>query len=133
MSFELARDLLKSCHTLAVVGAHVEPGRAATYVPDYLKRNGYRILPVNPFLAGQEMFGDMCVASLDELVTKPDMVVFFRRSPAIADYLQPVLSVMPSACWLQLGIINEPVAAQWREAGIRVIQNRCALVDHQAI
>ncbi len=133
MSYELARELLKTCHTLAVVGAHVEPGRAATYVPDYLEGHGYRILPVNPFLSGQEMFGHTCVATLDDLPEKPDMVVFFRRSQAIPDYLEPILRLMPSACWLQLGIIHEPVARQWREAGIRVIQNRCALVDHQSL
>src|SRR5262245_58418944 len=79
---EHARTILKSARTVAILGAHHEPMRAAFYVPEYLQEHGYRIFPVNPGLVGRELFGEKTVASLTDLAEPIDIVDVFRRPAA---------------------------------------------------
>ncbi|NIU18754.1 MAG: CoA-binding protein, partial [Actinobacteria bacterium] len=87
--------MLESVHTIAILGAHPQRGRAAFYVPDYLASVGYRVLPVNPHCAGQELFGEPTVGHLSELEGPVDMVDVFRRSAAVADHVDEVLAMTP--------------------------------------
>ncbi len=130
-----ARAVLQAAKTIAVVGAHPQQSRAAFYVPDYLASVGYRVLPVNPSFAGRELFGATAVANLADLEEPVDLVDVFRRSDAVLDHVDEVLSMapLPKVVWLQLGIINGEAAARWRAAGIDVIQNRCTLADHRRL
>lgn len=134
------RRILESTRTIAVLGAHDEPTKAACYVPEYLHRVGYRVLGVNPKLAGQQLFGAPVVATLAELAEPVDMVDVFRRPDQLPAHLPELLALLggasrssPPVVWLQLGIRHEGVAGQLRAAGIEVVQDRCTLADHRRL
>ena len=123
--------VLHDTHTIAVLGAHHETGRAAFYVPEYMHAQGYRILPVNPALAGRELFGEAVVATLGDLHEPVDLVNVFRRSDHLPAHLAELLALRPKAVWLQLGVRHAAVAGALRAAGITVIEDRCLMVDHR--
>ena len=118
---------------MAVLGIHVDSYKPAHYVPAYLHEQGYRILGVNPELAGREMFGHVVVATLADLTEPVDMVDVFRRPTALPDHLPEFLALKPPVVWFQLGIRNDAVAATLEHAGIEVVQSRCTLADHQKL
>jgi len=138
---ELRRDdevtrVLSQSRVIAVLGAHDEAGRAAFYVPDYLFEQGYRILPINPALAGRELWGEKVRRSLGELAGEQvDLVDVFRRPEALPGHLDELLAMKPApkAIWFQLGIRNDAVAAKLVAAGIDVVQDRCTLADHRRL
>lgn len=130
------REALVRARTIAVLGAHDDTGRAAFYVPDYLRDQGYRIIPVNPFLAGKEMWGERVHSSLRDLADEPiDLVDVFRRGRDLPGHLPELLGLKarPLVVWFQLGIRNDEVAAQLEAAGITVVQDRCTLADHRRL
>jgi predicted CoA-binding protein len=140
MAKELTTDaeikaLLGSARTIAVLGAHEAAGRPATYVPEYLAKVGYRVLPVNAQLAGKTVLDEPVRASLAELGTPVDIVDVFRRSEAIPAHLDDVLAMrpLPRVVWLQLGIRNDEVARKLVEAGIDVVQDKCTLAEHKRL
>lgn len=130
----LAR-IFEATRTIAVLGAHDEPDKAACYVPQYLHRVGYRVLGVNPKLAGRQLHGAPVVATLAELSEPVDMVDVFRRSEHLPAHLPELLAMQPrpAVVWLQLGIRHERVAEQLRAAGIEVVQDRCTLAEHRRL
>lgn len=134
------RRILESARTIAVLGAHDDPSKAAFYVPQYLHRMGYRVLGVNPKLAGQQLHGAPVVATLAELGEPVDMVDVFRRPDQLPAHLPELLALFggssrssPAVVWLQLGIRHEGVAETLRAAGIEVVQDRCTLADHRRL
>lgn len=129
------RRILESTRTIAVLGAHDDPTKAACYVPQYLHRVGYRVLGVNPKLAGQQLHGAAVVATLAELGEPVDMVDVFRRAAELPAHLPELLAMQPrpKVVWLQLGIRHEGVAETLRAAGIEVVQDRCTLADHRRL
>ena len=132
-TLEQAEAILRTSHTVAILGAHPTRYKAAFYVPEYLQKHGYRILPVNPRHAGTTMFGRRVVATLAELEEPVDMVDVFRRAEHLQDHVADLLAMrpLPTVVWFQLGIRNEAVAAHLRAAGIQVVQDRCTLADHR--
>lgn len=128
-----ARRILESSPTIAVLGIHHEPDKAAFYVPEYLHDAGYRILGVNPRFAGQALFGQPVRATLAEFGEPVDLVDVFRRPELIPDHLDDILAMTPRprAVWFQLGIRNDEAARILEAAGITVIQDRCTMADHQ--
>lgn len=130
------RQTLERARTIAVLGAHTEPAKAAYYVPDYLHGQGYRILPVNPTFAGlSSPWGAVFRSRLDEIDEPVDLVDVFRRSERLPGHLDELLGMRPRPplVWLQLGIRNEDVASRLIEAGIDVVQDRCTLADHRRL
>ena len=129
------RDILTGSPTIAVLGVHHEPEKAAFYVPDYLHEEGYRILGVNPTLVGEELFGAKVTATLAELAEPVDLVDVFRRSELIPQHVEDILAMRPrpKVVWFQLGIKNDDAAHVLEAAGITVVQNRCTLADHQRL
>lgn len=127
------RALLETCPTIAVLGIHDDPARPAHYVPAYLHAHGYRILGVNPALAGRALFGAPVVASLAELGEPIDMVDVFRRSELVAQHQAELLACRPRSVWLQLGVRNDAVAAALTAAGIEVVQDACTLAEHRRL
>jgi predicted CoA-binding protein len=127
------RRVLEDARTIAVLGAHVDPAKPSHYVPEYLAEQGYRIVPVNPTFAGQELWGRRVVATLAELDTPIDVVDVFRRPDKIPGHLDDILAMepLPRVVWFQLGIRNDQAARQLIAAGIDVVQNRCTLADHR--
>lgn len=129
------RRILETSPTVAVLGAHHERHRAAFYVPQYLFEHGYRILPVNPTLVGQELWGEPVRATLTELDEEVDMVDVFRASWHLTPHILEILAMnpRPSVVWLQLGIRSNPAREAMEEAGIGFVQNRCTLADHRSL
>lgn len=127
------REILTTSPTVAVLGIHREPEKAAFYVPEYLHDMGYRILGVNPVFVDQVMFGEPVRATLAELREPVDLVDVFRRPEQIPQHVEDILAMKPrpKVVWFQLGIRNDDAAKILEAAGIVVVQNRCTLADHQ--
>ncbi|WP_407541172.1 CoA-binding protein [Deinococcus radiomollis] len=127
--------VLEESKVVAVIGFHRDPGKPAHYVPEYLDRQGYSIIPVNPALAarGESFFGRAAVATLAELTESVDVVEVFRRSDRVHEHLADILAMrpLPKVVWMQQDIRDDEVAARLVEAGIDVIQDRCMLADHR--
>jgi len=129
------REILTTSPTIAVLGVHSEPERAAFYVPEYLHDEGYRIIGVNPMFAGEELFGEKVRATLAEIGEPIDVVDVFRRPEQIPEHVEDLLAMnpRPKVVWFQLGVKNEDAARILEAAGILVVQNRCMLADHQRL
>lgn len=130
---DITRVLVTS-KRLAVLGAHHETARAAFYVPDYLWRRGYTIIPVNPRLVGTTLWNEPVRAHLAE-AGEVDTVVCFRRASDLPGHLEEILAMSPRprVVWLQLGIIHRGFEAALVEAGIEVVEDRCMLQDHRLL
>jgi predicted CoA-binding protein len=129
------REILTTSPTIAVLGVHREPDKAAFYVPEYLHDEGYRIIGVNPQFHDEELFGERVRDTLAEIAEPVDLVDVFRRAELIPQHVEDILAMKPrpKVVWFQLGIRNDEVAHILEAAGITVIQNRCTLADHQRL
>jgi hypothetical protein len=129
------REILSSSPTIAVLGVHREPDKAAFYVPEYLRDEGYRIIGVNPRFSEETLFGERVRATLAEIGEPVDLIDVFRRGEQISMHVEDILAMKPrpKVVWFQLGITNEDAAKILEAAGITVIQNRCTLADHQRL
>ncbi|HZJ66627.1 MAG TPA: CoA-binding protein [Kofleriaceae bacterium] len=129
------REILTTSPTIAVLGVHREPEKAAFYVPEYLHDEGYRVIGVNPRFAGQTLFGERVRSTLAEIAEPVDVVDVFRRAEMIPQHVEDILAMKPrpKVVWFQLGIKHDEVARILEAAGITVIQNRCMLADHQRL
>lgn len=125
--------ILEEAKTIAILGLHDDPAKAARYVPEYLAKQGYTVLGVNPKLAGQLRFGAAVAASVTALDQPVDVLDIFRATPAA--HLDEILAMtpLPRVVWLQLGIRDDGFAEALRAAGITVVQNRCTLADHRRL
>ena len=137
-SLDTLRDvepLLRRRLTVAVLGAHHEPQRPAHYVPAWLHARGHRVLPVNPRLVGQTLFGEPVRARLDELEEPVDVIDVFRRSEDVPAHLDEILAMRhrPGVVWLQSGIDHPEACASLRDAGIDTVADRCMLADGRAL
>ncbi len=129
---EDVRDVLLRSRTVAVLGAHSDPSRPAHYVPAYLSAQGFRVLPVNPRLVGESLWGEPVRASLAELSGPVDILDVFRRSADLPDHEAEIIALHPAVAWFQSGIRNDAVAGRLVAAGIDVVQDRCTLAEHRA-
>jgi uncharacterized protein len=129
------REILTGSPTVAVLGIHREPEKAAFYVPEYLHDEGYRVIGVNPEFVNETIFGEKVRATLSEIKEPIDLVDVFRRAELIPEHVDDILAMAPrpKVVWFQLGIKNEDAAKRLEEAGILVVQNRCTLADHQRL
>jgi predicted CoA-binding protein len=116
--------------TIAVVGASLDPWRPSFGIARYLKRVGYRIVPVNPNHAGETLHGEPVLESLAEVEGEVDLVNVFRRSDAVGEVVDDAITGRAGAIWMQLGIRNEAAAARARAAGLEVVMDRCISVEH---
>lgn len=129
------REILTGSPTVAVLGIHREPEKAAFYVPEYLHDEGYRVIGVNPEFVNETIFGERVVSTLSEISEPVDLIDVFRRPEMIPQHVEDILAMphKPKVVWFQLGIKHEEAAKQLEDAGIVVIQNRCTLADHQRL
>ncbi len=128
---ELIRLILKSAKTIAVVGLSDNPGRASYQVSRYMQSQGYRILPVNP--AVESVLGEKSYASLSDLPTKPDVVNVFRLPQFVPAIVDEVIQLGIPYLWLQLDIVHAEAIAKAEAAGVKVVANRCILVEHRRL
>jgi hypothetical protein len=114
--------------TLAVVGLSEDPSRPSHSVSAYMQRHGYRIVPVNPGIDGA--LGERSYPSLAELPMKPDVVNVFRLPKFIPAIVEEMIELGFENLWVQLGIRNDGAAIFAEENGIRVVMDRCILIEH---
>jgi predicted CoA-binding protein len=129
-------EILREAKRVAVVGIKTEQkaGQPAYYVPEYLQRVGYRIVPVPVYYPDvTEILGEPVYRSVSTIPEPVDLVVLFRRSGDVPGHLEDLLRARPAAVWMQSGIRNEAVARRLAEAGIRVVQDRCTMVEHRRL
>jgi predicted CoA-binding protein len=127
------RGFLAPARRIAVLGAHPDPAKPAHYVPDYLHRRGYQVLPANPVYVGSILWGEPVRETLAAIGPPVDIVDVFRRSAQLDAHLDDILAVRPSLVWLQSGIRNEALARSLESAGIAVVQDRCLMVEHRRL
>ena len=129
------REILTGSPTVAVLGVHKQPEKAAYYVPEYLHDEGYRVIGVNPEFTTETLFGEKVRATLSEIHEPIDLVDVFRRPEHIPQHIEDILAMepRPKVVWFQLGIKNDEAAKVLEDNGILVIQNRCTLADHQRL
>jgi predicted CoA-binding protein len=129
-------DVLRSAHRVAVLGIKTEQqgGQPAFYVPEYLQRAGYEIVPVPVYYPQvTEILGEPVYRAVADVPGDLDLVVVFRRSPDVPAHVDDLIAARPAAVWMQSGIANEDAARRLAEAGIRVVQDRCAMVEHRRL
>jgi predicted CoA-binding protein len=112
-----------------MVGASDRPDRPSHGVMRFLQRHGYRVIPVNPQIAGSELLGETVVADLHAIHEPIDLVDIFRRPLAAGEAVDEAIAVGAKAVWLQLGVINHEAAARAEAAGLKVVMDRCPAID----
>lgn len=125
----LIKRVFEETKTIAVVGASPKPERASHYVMAFLQARGYRVIPVNPVIAGQELLGERVYASLSEIPTKVDMVDIFRRSEEAPEICTEAIKIGAKSIWMQIGVVNGDAARHATDAGLTVIMDRCPKVE----
>ena len=130
-------DILRQARTVAIVGLSLKPERPSLGVATYLQRHGYRIVPVNPSYAGQQILGEPVhpdlIAAAATLVAngaRIDVVDCFRKSEDIAPIARDAIAIGARCLWMQLGIENQAAADLARAAGLDVVMNHCMKIEH---
>ncbi len=124
-------EILNSSRVVAVVGLLVKPDRPSYNVASYLKKNGYKIIPVNP-KAG-EILGEVCYPDLGSIPEPVDVVDIFRRAEKVPAIVEEAIKIRTKAVWMQEGVINEQAAARAKAAGLLVVMDKCMLKEHQKL
>jgi len=121
--------ILQHYRTVAVVGLSPKPHRDSYGVAAYLQARGWRIIPINP--NASEILGEKAYATLTEAARheRIELVDVFRNSAEVPPLVEEAIAIGAQAVWLQLGITNQEAAAQARQAGLYVVQNRCIKTD----
>jgi predicted CoA-binding protein len=130
------RELLAETRTIAVLGIKTEAqaGQAAFYVAKYLADAGLDVIPVPVYYPEvTQILGKPVYRKVADIPGEVDMVNIFRRSQDVPPHLDDILAKKPKSVWMQLGIQNDDVAQKLAEAGIKVVQNRCLMVDHRQL
>ena len=127
---DMLGGLEKMPRTLAVIGLSDNPAKPSYSVSAYMQACGYRILPVNPAVTGT-LLGERVWPSLADLPEKPDVVNVFRLPRFIPAIVDEMIALGLRDLWVQLGIVNLEAAATAEAAGIRVVMDRCILIEHR--
>ena len=132
------KEILTKYKTIAVVGLSREPGKDSHRVSDYLKKHGFRIIPVNPF--STEVLDEKSYISLldipPEIQKTIDVVDIFRPSKDVPLIVEQTIKLKatygkPDVVWMQLGIVNEQAAEAAKKAGLTVVMDRCMMIEHK--
>lgn len=115
--------------TIAVVGLSADPSKPSHYVSEYMQQQGYSIYPVNPSI--DAVLGEKSYASLTALPVKPDVVNVFRVPSQIPAIVDEMIALGLDSLWVQQGIVNLDAAERAERAGIRVVMDRCIMVEHR--
>lgn len=127
------RQILENTKTIAVVGLSNKPDRTSYMVSAAMQNAGYRIIPVNPVIAGEIVLGEKVVASLTDITEPVDIVNVFRRSEEVLPVAEDAVKIKPKVFWLQQGIYNEEAAELVQQHGITAVMDHCIKVDHAVL
>src|SRR5262245_14462025 len=133
---EQIRELLSQTRTIAVLGIKTEAqaDQPAFYVPKYMQKAGFKIIPVPVYYPDTtEILGEIVYRRVSNIPGEVDMVNVFRLPHDIPPHVEDLLAKKPTSVWMQLGISHDVVAQQLAEAGIKVVQDRCLMVDHRRL
>jgi uncharacterized protein len=121
-------NLLKQAKTIAVVGLSADPSKTSYHVAHYMQDCGYKIIPVNPTI--KESLGEKAYACLCDVPEKVDIVNVFRRSEDVGPVADDAIAIKAGALWMQQGIVNEAAAKKAEKAGLKVVMDRCIMMEH---
>ena len=124
-------EILHSARTIAVVGLSNKRFRPSYGVSEYLKRVGYRIIPVNPL--EDEVLGEKSYPDLDSVPVPVDVVDIFRRSEFVPEIVEAAIRNGAKAIWMQEGVIHEQAARRAEAAGLTVVMDHCILKEHRRL
>jgi predicted CoA-binding protein len=126
------RGILTTVKTIAVVGVSANTVRPSYFVFKYLLERGYRMIPVNPGLVGQDLLGQRAFATLTDIPGPVDMVDIFRASANVLPIVEQALQMQPrpQVIWMQLGVRNDEAAALAEANGLKVVMNRCPKIEY---
>jgi O-acetylhomoserine (thiol)-lyase len=123
------RRILAITRTIALVGASSNWNRPSYFVMKYLQGKGYRVIPVNPGLAGGELLGEKVYARLGDIPEPIDMVEIFRNAREVPPIVEEAIAIGAKVVWMQLGIQHDEAARRAEAAGLEVIMNRCPKIE----
>lgn len=133
-------EILQEAKTIAIVGLSDKPERASNEVAHYLQQAGYRIVPVNPVLAGKEVLGEKSYATVQAAADALradgiaiDVVDVFRKAEDVPDVARDAIAARAGALWMQLGIENQAAADMASAAGLDVVMNHCMKIEHRKL
>lgn len=129
---EEIRAILEGARTVAVVGLSDRPHRTSHSIARALQEFGFRIFPVNPNLKGP-VLGEEPFASVEEIDTPVDIVDVFRRSEKVMPSARDAVAAGAKVLWMQSGVINEEAASLAKEHGLRVVMDRCIMVEYATL
>lgn len=121
--------LLNDTRTIALIGISDRPDRPSYGVMKVLQDHGYRVLPVNPQIAGEHVHGEFVWDRLSDIGVPIDMVDIFRNSAAAGDAVDDAIVAGAKAVWMQLGVINPEAAARAEAAGLKVVMDHCPAIE----
>src|SRR5438309_6738714 len=127
-SSETIERIMEDCKTIAVVGLSSDPGRPSYGVASYMRRKGYKVIPVNP--NEREVFGDISYPMLSDVPEKVELVDIFRRSSEAGKAVDEAIALGAKGVWLQEGVIDQSAADRAAAAGLLVVMDRCWLKEH---
>lgn len=126
---DFIRGILRRTKTIAMVGASTNWTRPSFFAMKYLQAKGYRVIPVNPAAAGQDLLGETVRASLQDVGMPIDMVDVFRASEHVGPVADDAIAVKAKTLWMQLGVRNDEAAAKAKAAGLDVVMDRCPKIE----
>ena len=124
-------EILRNARTIAVVGASADPSRDSNLIAQFLIKEGYDVIPVNPKYA--EVLGRRCFPTVASIGRHVDIVDVFRRGEYMQETAQDAVEAKAQVLWMQLGIENGDAARIAADAGLRVVMNRCIMVEHRRL
>ena len=125
------RDLLRDSHTIAVVGLSSKKFRPSHGVAEYMQKEGYRIIPVNP--NETEVLGEKSYARIEDIPEHIDIVDIFRRPEFVGPLVDSAIQIGARIVWMQEGVVHEEAAQKARAAGLAVVMDRCILKEHMRL
>jgi uncharacterized protein len=120
--------LLRDCRTVAIVGLSTDPQRASWFVASYLKKEGYRVIPVNP--KADRILGETAYPDLASIPEPVDLVDVFRPAAECLSVARQAVAIKAKALWLQLKLVNIEAAEYAARAGLDVVVDRCVKMEH---
>jgi predicted CoA-binding protein len=125
------KEIFSTSKTIAVVGASSKPLRDSHRIMQYLKREGFTVIPVNPMYT--EIDGEKCYPNLASIGKPVDIVDIFRNPDAVDEIIVEAIAANSKTVWLQLGVVNAAAARKAEKAGLQVVMDHCIAIDHSRL